>query len=75
VRRLPGRCYFCGDPCASFWFCAEHLWAQGLVVDPGQGLDYLSPEHRWWIERVSKEQIVEIGGYLERPMFQNGGRS
>jgi len=69
-RRIPGRCYFCGDPVAiGVWFCAAHMWAEGLVLDPRESADYLTPEHRWWIERFSREEIVVMGGYLERPAY------
>lgn len=68
MRRIPGRCYFCGDPCVTFWFCTEHLWAQGLVIDARFGEDYLTTEHRWWITRFSREEIAEMGAHLERPL-------
>ena len=33
MRRLHGRCYFCGDPTIGKWFCAAHLWAQGAIFE------------------------------------------
>ena len=33
MRRLPDRCYLCGDPVAvGAWFCCAHLWAQGIEL-------------------------------------------
>lgn len=53
MRRLPGRCYYCGDPVVvGAQFCVTHLWAQGIESVPAQkvsrrvldALAYLRPE-------------------------------
>jgi hypothetical protein len=37
IRRLPGRCYFCGDPVVvGAQFCVAHLWAQGIESVPAR---------------------------------------
>lgn len=66
-RRIPDRCYFCGDPTVNEWFCAAHLWAGvgDLAPDQVEGLEHVTREHVFWIERFTPTQIVELAGYLE----------
>ena len=68
MRRLPGRCYFCGDPTVSEWFCATHLWAEGLAtsVKTVNGLEKVTREHAFWIERFTPEQIVELASHIDQ---------
>ena len=68
IRRIPGRCYFCGDPSVG-WYCEAHGWARGLVLSEQESIDVLTPEQRWWMTRFSRDQIVDMGGYLEQPAY------
>lgn len=54
MRRIPGRCYLCGDPCASYWFCIAHLWAEGILVT----VDHAKTPADFVIERlISRRKI------------------
>lgn len=66
-RRLKGRCYFCGDPTLSEWYCREHLWAEGLPITPASTspLGKLTREHVFWMERMTPEQIIALAGYVD----------
>jgi len=33
-RRIPNRCYLCGDPC-THTFCWAHTWADNPETQPG----------------------------------------
>lgn len=67
IRRLPGRCYFCGDPSVGEWFCAAHLWAGDEPLSPvlANGLEHVTRYHAYWLKRFTPEQILELAGYLE----------
>lgn len=67
MRRIPDRCYLCGDPTASEWFCAAHLWAAGteLSSEVANGIEHITKDHAFWIERFTPQQIVELAGYVQ----------
>jgi len=66
-RRLPDNCYLCGDPAVDGWHCVAHLWASSPNRPvPSNGIERITREHAFWIERFTPEQIVELAGYLER---------
>ena len=68
MRRLPGRCYFCGDPTVGDWYCAAHLWAGEGLERAGEitnAIEHVTREHAFWIERFTPTQIVELASYLE----------
>lgn len=62
-RRLPGRCYLCGDPAVGEWFCAAHL---GVGEQVTNALGHVTREHAYWIERFTPGQILELAACLER---------
>lgn len=65
MRRIPGRCYLCGDPAVDEWFCAAHLWASGKNVSKrADSIERFTRYHRYWIERFTPEQIVELAAWL-----------
>jgi hypothetical protein len=65
-RRLPDRCYLCGEPSFTEWFCVAHLWATSVPKEPpsANGLAKITHEHAFWIKRLTPQQIVDLAGYL-----------
>lgn len=66
MRRIPNRCYLCGDPTVDEWFCVAHLWAVGCQHSPQieNGLGKITREHAFWVERLAPQQIVELASHL-----------
>lgn len=67
MRRIPDRCYLCGDPTVNEWFCVAHLWAGGgeLSHEIVNGIEHMTKAHAYWVERFTPTQIVELASHLE----------
>lgn len=64
MRRIPDRCYFCGDPTMGEWFCVEHVWALGVPgCVPGQLAEF-TKEHAYWLDKLTPAQILDAAAYL-----------
>jgi len=55
-RRLPGRCYLCGEPTEAV-YCVAHAWA---LAPPVPVQLTLSDLQTYWLRHYEEVEIVEL---------------